>query len=836
MSRTRNHQQVIKGKSIFRALFVPFILVMILQAGIFYFAAVYGGVEDFLSQNSADILNERLQNRKNEFENTFTDTWTKFDVSTNYINQLYAKYEANYGNTPFVTDSQKQILFLNDCKDILISTLRQNEVNGVFLILNDQNTKSAALESDNVNKYGLCIRDMDQKSTYTNTEDLLLERAPSSMIETAGCSLDSWWEAQYNFSSEENGDYYFKPLRAAYENLSSSGDDLAYFSAPHRFSDTDQAVVSYSIPLLSEDNEPYAILGIELSTKYLASMLPKNEISDADSSCYILATQNASDTDCTPIVYNGILYNRSFDSTSTISTADTNKTNGFNITGRDKTLLYGSKSTLNIYNNNNPFEDKQLVLIALEKADVMFAYIDHIKYVLLFVALLSLILGIVCILIVSRNIAKPITALSTRVGNMTPEEGFDLGRLGITEIDQLVESIETLNYNVSKDTARAEFFSRMSHDMRTPMNAIISFSSPELLEDADEDTKDNYLDKIHDSGGYLLGLINEVLDMTKIENQKTDLICEPIPVSRIWTTVVPIIDKLAQKKQISFIKDIDDSQNLYILADEQHLNQITLNLLSNAVKFTPDYGTIHFQVLLEKEDKHSNQILCRITVRDNGVGISDDFIQKLYVPFEQEAHEKEGTGLGLSIAKKLVELMDGSIQCESLKGSGTVFVITIPFEICDIPVLYEEESISSDTTADASFAEVNLRGKHILVCEDHPLNRQIICKLLEKKGMILTNAENGQAGLEAFAASDLHAFDAILMDIRMPVMDGLTATTQIRALTRADAASIPIIAMTANAFSEDIDSCHKAGMNAHLAKPIEPQKLYHTLEQYLGDA
>ncbi|MDD3338900.1 MAG: ATP-binding protein, partial [Lachnospiraceae bacterium] len=444
------------------------------------------------------------------------------------------------------------------------------------------------------------------------------------------------------------------------------------------------------------------------------------------------------------------------------------------------------------------------------------------------VSLLSLILGLFCILLVSRRFASPITALAKRVEDMEPQAGFELDRLGITEIDQLVDSIETLNRNVSKDIARTEFFSRMSHDMRTPMNAIISFSSPELLENADETVKNNYLEKIHFSGEYLLGLINEVLDMTKIESKKTELHLSPTLISHTWETVISIIEKLAQKKNLHFTKDIADYPGLFLLADEQHLNQILVNLLSNAVKFTPDNGEIELHISIDDKRDDPEYADCNIIIRDTGIGISQNFMKDLYTPFEQENDSREGTGLGLSIAKKLVELMGGVIECESAKGMGTTFFIYLSMKKCAAPSAVSPAVPEKVPT-------VSLEGKQILVCEDHPMNTQIICRLLERKGIQVTATENGLKCVEAFAHAPENTFHGILMDIRMPVMDGLTAAGRIRSLNRKDAASIPIIAMTANAFAEDVRASHKAGMNAHLSKPIEPDKLYSTLESLIKE-
>ena len=828
-----------KKTSIFRSLFVPLFLLMLLQGGIFYFAALYGGIEESLTQNAADILTERLINRKNDIETQFNKSWANLSECNTQLTELYSSYEKTYGKQPFVENTQLQVQFLDNASDTLVSTLRHNEVNGIFLILNDQPDASISASGFPAKKYGLSIRDLDPRSNYTGRGDLLLEKAPSSLVSRIGCSLDSWWEAYYSFSSEDDARYYYNPLKAAWDNPNVESDYLSYFDGIHRMSSSDQNVVSYSIPLIAADGYPYAVLGIEMTEKYLETLLPAKELHSADTSCYILALQDVNTSECVPMVTAGSIYKRCFDNNTVITSSNTAAGGGFTVTGRGDTILYGNTAPIDIYSNNNPFEDQQLTLIALVEENALFSYIGHIRNTLQLVSLLSLLLGVAGILFLSRRFAAPITALAKRVRTLKPQQGFhQLDRLGITEIDQLVESIETLNHNVSKDIARTEFFSRMSHDMRTPMNAIISFSSPELLEGADEELKDSYLEKIHTSGEYLLGLINEVLDMTKIESNKTELHYEAVAPTKLWDTTIPIIEKLSQKKNIHFYKEFTTVTDSYLMADNQHLNQIVINLLSNAVKFTPDGGSV-FLTIHETLTDDPERINCNIVVRDTGIGMSEEFMNNLYTPFEREHDTQEGTGLGLSIAKKLVELMGGTIECDSVLGKGTTFTLNLPLKKCEAP---QNDKTASTETAEVTATAVpakpadlsSLHGKSILVCEDHPLNTQIICRLLERAGIKVTVAANGREGLDTFASSTPGTYQAILMDIRMPVMDGLTASTEIRKLDHPDATSIPIIAMTANAFREDIQATQSAGMNAHLSKPVEPDKLYETLLSFLS--
>lgn len=807
---------------------------MVVQAGIFYLAAVYGGIEETMNQNAADIFSERITNRKNELETQANNDWFDMNPSKEELDQLYAGYENQYGDYPLTDSKEIQTSFLKESSEVLIHMLRNNKVNGVFLILNDKKERTEFVSGNIEEKNGVCIRDLDQSSSYTGTEDLLLERAPSAMIDSLGCSLESWWEAKYTFTSQADGRYYYNPLNAAWDNSDADNNSLAYFDGAHHLSAADQEVVSFSVPLMDKYGYPYGVVGVELSTRYLQTLLPNEELGDKDKSCYVLALNDTKTDKYNVILGTGPLYNRCCGDEKVFSDLKNTYTGGFSLTGREGTRLYGDQAPISIYNNNNPFERHQLVLMGLVDHEHIFSVMTRIQETLATVSLFTLALGLLALVLVSRRFSSPITALSNRVKSMSPRDGFKLDRLGIEEIDQLVDSIEELNRNASRNTARTEFFSRMSHDMRTPMNAIISFSSEELLENADEKTVKEYLNKIHTSGEYLLGLINEVLDMTKIENNKIVLEHQPIQSTELWDATLSIIEELAQEKTIHFTKDIQVNEDNVVLADEQHLNQILINLLSNSVKFTRVGGYITLKVREIQSANDPNSLRYILVVSDNGIGMNKQFMRHMYDPFEQESEGKEGTGLGLSIAKNLVELMNGTISCESEKGKGTSFTIQIELKKYDGVDRIPAKSGQKDTSKTKSIQPDALKGKRVLVCEDHPLNLQIITTLLGKEEVIIEAAENGQIGLDMFRVSKVGYYDLIFMDIHMPVLDGLETTRRMRSLQRADAKTIPIIAMTANAFEQDVKQCMEAGMNEHLAKPVEPQKVFSVLREYLS--
>lgn len=369
------------------------------------------------------------------------------------------------------------------------------------------------------------------------------------------------------------------------------------------------------------------------------------------------------------------------------------------------------------------------------------------------------------------------------------------------------------------------FFSQLSHDMRTPMNAILGFTELGL------DSKDNeelldYFDKIKVSGQYLLRLINDSLEVSKINNGKINFQPEACTLSEMSVVLEDVLRVKANKKHITLTFDMGPFPHQPILLDNKYVEQILVNLLNNSLKFTPNGGVVQLSI---DKCKIETQGYLQFKVSDNGCGMSKEFVeQKLYLPFEQENciknPEEEGTGLGLVIAKRLVEHMHGYIRCDSAPQSGTCFTILLPLVFSSNSIIHHAEQIPI----------YQLEGKRVIVCEDHPLNMVITTKLLEKKGIQVEQAKNGQECIEVFSASPEHYYDGILMDVRMPVMDGLTATKRIRALAREDAKSIPIIAMTANNYPEDIKECLAAGMNAFLGKPVEPKLLYETLQIWLA--
>ena len=432
-------------------------------------------------------------------------------------------------------------------------------------------------------------------------------------------------------------------------------------------------------------------------------------------------------------------------------------------------------------------------------------------------------------LLLSCLIAGLIAILSLRIRSAAKLERAN------AELKELNNSlVEATEQAKQANHAKSAFLSQMSHDMRTPMNGILGMA--ELCNDEDNTAvlHDN-INKIKSSGQYLLGLINETLDYQKIESGQLTFTSEIIAARELLDSVNGIIEPMAKKKDISYQVKIEQvAIQKYIKTDPIRIRQIFVNLLSNAIKFTPCGGTVEFTQTLVQRDSEYSKI--KYTITDTGCGMSDDFVKnKLFKSFSQEMRtvvpQSEGTGLGLSIVKKLVELMNGEIYVERAIDKGTRFTVILVYPVIDenaVDIVKSDNSLKLDTTL------AMLNSKKILLVEDHPLNAQIAIRLLKKVDCIVTHTSNGQEGLDAFRNSSEFYYDAILMDLRMPVMDGLEATKAIRALEREDAAVVPIIAMTANAYEEDVQNCLKVGMNTHLAKPVEPAKMYKTILEQIA--
>lgn len=377
--------------------------------------------------------------------------------------------------------------------------------------------------------------------------------------------------------------------------------------------------------------------------------------------------------------------------------------------------------------------------------------------------------------------------------------------------------------------AKDDFLSRMSHDIRTPLNAIIGMTNLANWEIENPQKVREYLKKIESSGEYLLGLVNDILDSVKIDSHKIKLVEEPYTQKEFVSLLQTMFQTKCDEKKIHLEIDIGSSHNV-VLVDRMRFNQIVFNLMSNAIKFTPEGGTIRYEVT--KIEETETDELFSFCVSDTGCGISDEFQAHLFEKFTQENSDfntrSQGSGLGLSIVKSLVERMNGTITLHSESGKGSRFDITLPLKKAP----QQQETVQAEIQKNEEKTEEYLKGKTILVVEDNAINAEITLKILQRKEMNTAYAENGQKAVDLFNQSNVGTFDAILMDIQMPVMNGIEATRTIRAFRRPDH-DIPILALTANAFEDDMKATFDAGVNAHLEKPIRPARLYEALLEVL---
>ncbi|MCL1895106.1 MAG: transporter substrate-binding domain-containing protein [Clostridiales bacterium] len=373
--------------------------------------------------------------------------------------------------------------------------------------------------------------------------------------------------------------------------------------------------------------------------------------------------------------------------------------------------------------------------------------------------------------------------------------------------------------------AKSTFLATMSHEIRTPLNAIIGMAGIAKKSISDKEKTQSSINQIIMSSHHLMGILNDILDMSKIESGKLELSYEPFSTMEAYEEVAGMIEQRCLDKKIKFITTRDEMRDIIVVGDRLRINQILVNLLGNAVKFTAEGGVIGFSSRPTEEDEES--VRFEFSVSDTGIGMTKEQIGKLFVPFEQAnssiATRFGGTGLGLSISQNLVGMMGGVIKVESTEGTGSRFYFDLTLKKGERVEPVGTEPAASDLT-----------GRRILLVEDIEVNRIIIKEVLADTGIVIEEAENGRVAVEMFEDSDEGYYDLIFMDIRMPVLNGHGAAREIRSLEREDAIKIPIIAMTANAYKEDVDEALASGMNGHLAKPVDVVMLMRTLMKFLG--
>ena len=377
--------------------------------------------------------------------------------------------------------------------------------------------------------------------------------------------------------------------------------------------------------------------------------------------------------------------------------------------------------------------------------------------------------------------------------------------------------------------AKSTFLSNMSHDIRTPMNAIIGFTNIALHQDSVPEMH-NCLKKIEESSDHLLSLLNDVLDLSRIESGKVEFSPVPANITAVTDSVIEIVKGMILNRELNFEVHREPLQNPYVMTEPVRIREILVNILNNAVKFTKDGGTIRFDAGSRPGADAQHIVIC-YRIKDTGIGMSEEFQKKLFDEFAQEENgvrtQYKGTGLGMPISKKYVELMGGTITVDSRKGVGTTFTVEIPMELTNAEKVEKTKPLAQHN---------DLKGIKVLLAEDNDLNAELATILLKDLGMTVTRAADGQEAVDLFAEHPAGTYDIILMDIMMPKMDGHQAAKAIRAMyaDRSDAEEIPIIALSANAFSEDVQASLDAGMNGHVSKPLNMEEVTKVIERNLN--
>ena len=414
---------------------------------------------------------------------------------------------------------------------------------------------------------------------------------------------------------------------------------------------------------------------------------------------------------------------------------------------------------------------------------------------------------------------------------------------------QQVELIEAKNRAEKSSKAKSTFLFNMSHDIRTPMNAIIGYVelADKLQAPCATCTRErcphniplklnDFLKKINASSQHLLALINDVLEMSRIENGKLELVLESANLVRAFDEVRDMFNSQMSNKNIKFDVDTSGVQNKNVIFDKHRLDRVLLNLLSNAYKFTPEGGSISVTLKQFGTETVDGKIFGKyeFRVKDSGIGMTPEFAAKVFEAFERErtstVSKIQGTGLGMAITKNIIDLFKGTIDVVTAPNEGTEFVVNVNFELSGA----EDQSDESNAIDEALEENADFDQKTLLLVDDIEVNREIAKMMLEMAGFIIDTAENGQEAVDMVAASTPGDYAAVLMDIQMPVMDGYAAARAIRALSDQKLANIPIIAMTANAFAEDVQAAKDAGMDGHIAKPIDVGKMMETLTEVLN--
>lgn len=379
--------------------------------------------------------------------------------------------------------------------------------------------------------------------------------------------------------------------------------------------------------------------------------------------------------------------------------------------------------------------------------------------------------------------------------------------------------------------AKSDFLSRMSHEIRTPMNGIIGMTAVARMSVDNKKKFLDCLDKIDLSSNYLMTLINDILDMSRIESGKIELYEEEFQLSKFIERISLMFKQKAEDAKIQFCINDSGLSADWVIGDELRISQVIINIISNAIKFTPAGGYVHLDIT--EKYVSDEEISLEFRIKDNGIGMSEDFQKRIFDPFEQAraatSHQYGGTGLGLSISYNFIKLMHGDIAVTSKPGQGTCFTVCLSLKRPLSPAVKS----NAQTAASLDSGVLRMDGISILLAEDNEINSEIAAAILEDCGASVTPVWNGKEAVDTFAASLPEQYKLILMDIQMPAMDGLEASRTIRSLNRPDAKTIPILGLSANAFRHDLDAARQNGMNGYISKPLDITKMFETIRPYL---
>ncbi len=383
--------------------------------------------------------------------------------------------------------------------------------------------------------------------------------------------------------------------------------------------------------------------------------------------------------------------------------------------------------------------------------------------------------------------------------------------------------------------AKSAFLSNMSHDIRTPLNAIVGYIGIAKDEKLTHEETREYLAKIENSSKHLVTIINDILEMSRIESGKLEPTLAPTDLRSVMNDIRDLFSTQMSEKDITYTVSCGEADNYGVMCDRSHFSRVLINLVGNAYKFTPPGGSV--TVTLRQTGEHSGDVChYELRVRDNGIGMSEEFAEKVFEAFERERTSTvsgiQGTGLGMAITKSIIDIMGGTITVHTAPGKGTEFVITLAFRKCACPE--SSGGDAADSAKNSADRKPDFSEMRLLLADDVMINREIAAKILRRLGFTVDTVANGQEALDMVSGSEPGYYNGVIMDIQMPVMDGFEATQRIRRLPDPVLASIPVIAMTANAFTEDVLKCTEAGMNAHIAKPIDIEELIKTLNENLG--